>query len=504
MTMISYAQNYEDVMLARALGGIEHGFYIDIGAQDPVDDSVTKAFYEMGWHGINVEPVTHWFQRLEADRPRDINLQLAVSDGPGTLHLFEVVGSGLSTTTPAFAQQHALAGHQIRESDVPCVTLDSICEAQGVDAVHFLKIDCEGSEAAALRGMSLQRIRPWIILLEATLPNSQKPAYGEWEPLLTSRQYHFVYADGLNRFYVADEHAELDAAFSVPPNVFDHFVRAGEATARNQLESLLIESSEWRMRAEHLHDENERREAALVEHRLLLAESAEGEARHQASIAEYQRLLNESAQREAQNEARMAEYQRLLDESAQREARNEARMAEYQRLLDESAQRQSRMQAEALSLRNEIGRLHYEVVSRDHDITHLHGLIQAIHHSTSWRLTWPLRLLMRGMRMAAKGMLRVSYQLLRRPMRLVRPVLRRLARWAWLRSLATRIAGPDSRLTRQARLFLFGASQASQPDGEEKRADAPLTRQANRVLEEIQAARSHQQRDNDASRPEKG
>lgn len=507
MTRISYAQNYEDVMLARALRGVDCGFYIDVGAQDPVDDSVTKAFYEMGWRGINIEPVTHWFQRVEIDRPRDINLQLAVSDRPGTLHLFEVVGSGLSTTTPAFAQQHALGGHQIRESDVRCVTLDSICEAQKVNAVHFLKIDCEGSEAAALRGLSLQHVRPWIILLEATEPNSQKPAYEEWEPSLVGRGYHFVYADGLNRFYVADEHAELDAAFSFPPNVFDSFVRAAEATARSQLDSVLIDRSEWRMRAEHLHDENERREAALVEHRSLLADSVQREARSAAAMVEYQRQLNESVQREARSAATVAEYERQLDEAAQREARSAATMADYQRQLGESAQRQSEMHDEVLSLQNEIGRLHYAVAGRDREILRLNELIQAIHRSTSWRVTSPLRLLMRGMRKSVKGVSRVPYQLLRWPLHLARPLLRRMASWSWLRSLTMRVLGTDSRLAGQARLFLFGASHVEMTHGEsegEKNAGAPMTRQASRVLEEIQQAKNRQQRAKSSLRSKEG
>jgi hypothetical protein len=106
VSFTSYAQNYEDVMLARAFKGIEKGFYIDVGAQDPVQDSVTKAFYEQGWRGINIEPVMHWFDRLCADRPHDINLQLAVSDHPGMLHLFEVMDSGLSTTDPEVAAHH--------------------------------------------------------------------------------------------------------------------------------------------------------------------------------------------------------------------------------------------------------------------------------------------------------------------------------------------------------------------------------------------------------------
>ena len=77
MTWVSYAQNYEDVTLRRALRDVSSGFYVDVGANDPRVDSVTRAFYERGWHGINIEPVAHWHDRLQADRPRDINLRVA-------------------------------------------------------------------------------------------------------------------------------------------------------------------------------------------------------------------------------------------------------------------------------------------------------------------------------------------------------------------------------------------------------------------------------------------
>ena len=58
---VSYAQNFEDVILWRALHDVTPGFYIDIGANSPTIDSVTKAFYERGWRGINVEPPLHFF-----------------------------------------------------------------------------------------------------------------------------------------------------------------------------------------------------------------------------------------------------------------------------------------------------------------------------------------------------------------------------------------------------------------------------------------------------------
>ena len=76
--MISYAQNFEDVMLWRALKNVKNGFYVDVGAGRPELDSVTKHFYEQGWHGINIEPHSEDFLLLAAARPRDVNLNIAI------------------------------------------------------------------------------------------------------------------------------------------------------------------------------------------------------------------------------------------------------------------------------------------------------------------------------------------------------------------------------------------------------------------------------------------
>ena len=66
MPFISYAQNMEDVLLWRALHDVQAGFYIDVGAADPRLDSVTMAFYERGWHGINIDPKPDNITALQA------------------------------------------------------------------------------------------------------------------------------------------------------------------------------------------------------------------------------------------------------------------------------------------------------------------------------------------------------------------------------------------------------------------------------------------------------
>ena len=215
MSFVSYAQNYEDVMLARAFRGLHDGFYIDVGAQDPRHDSVTKAFYEQGWRGINLEPVEYWHRRMQEDRPRDINLCLAAGAAEGTIEFHETIHSGWSTGNADVARRHREQGYALQARRVPVSTLDKIWQAHVVGPVHFLKIDVEGAESEVLRGLDLSRHRPWVILVEATAPNSQISTHAQWEDLILGSRYQFVYQDGLNRFYLAEEHAGLSRCLRV-------------------------------------------------------------------------------------------------------------------------------------------------------------------------------------------------------------------------------------------------------------------------------------------------
>ena len=232
MTFVSYAQNCEDVMLWRALKHVNNGFYVDVGAAHPDEYSVTRAFYDRGWRGINVEPTLPYFRRLAGARPRDINLNIALAAQEGQLQFFNVKGTGLSTIDQHQAEKYAADGFTVDESTVRACTLAEICREHVTGDVHFLKIDVEGAEAAVLAGADLRVCRPWIIVVEATRPLSSELNHYEWEGLLTAADYQFAYFDGLNRFYVATEHwDELSPAFAAPPNVFDDFIRAAETRA---------------------------------------------------------------------------------------------------------------------------------------------------------------------------------------------------------------------------------------------------------------------------------
>lgn len=222
MSFISYAQNFEDVMLWRALGHIAQGCYVDIGAQHPEIDSVSLAFYQRGWRGVHIEPVAHFAELLRKSRPDEKVLEIALGDSEGNVDINVIADTGLSTAVADYAER-ALhdRGFLSQLVQVPQRRLDQALGFLRNQDVHWMKIDVEGFESRVLRGWDPTRLRPWIIVVEAVLPGGVTPNHQEWEPLLIAADYEFVYFDGLNRFYCAAEHRELVAAFAAPPNVAD-------------------------------------------------------------------------------------------------------------------------------------------------------------------------------------------------------------------------------------------------------------------------------------------
>ncbi|RRW10433.1 FkbM family methyltransferase [Stutzerimonas stutzeri] len=224
MSFVSYAQNFEDVMLWRALKHVKNGFYIDIGAQHPVVDSVSLAFYEHGWRGVHVEPTLQYSSLLRAARPDESVFQLAIGNQSQQLTFFEFEDTGLSTADAEIARKHQASGFKCRETLVPILSLDALLQQVDARDIHWLKVDVEGLEKEVLESWQSSSKLPWVIVVESTRPLTQEKSHQEWEALLLAKGYSYVYFDGLNRFYISPDHPELSEAFDAPPNFFDGFV----------------------------------------------------------------------------------------------------------------------------------------------------------------------------------------------------------------------------------------------------------------------------------------
>jgi FkbM family methyltransferase len=317
---ISYAQNFEDIILWRALKHVERGFYIDIGAMDPVIDSVSLTFYEHGWRGVHVEPTNSYASKLRSARPDEEVIEAAVHVLEGSMPFFEIADTGISTGDETIAHEHELNGYRVRQTDVPCLPLSTILNAHTDRPVHWLKIDVEGMEKQVLESWLPSPVRPWVVVIESTKPGSPELTFSAWESQFDALGYEFVYFDGLNRFYLSAEHPELKGAFGQGPNFFDDFVLSGSQTFCHKVTveaaSLRREVSERTEEMERLTRslESVRADAASLRHKV--SERVEEVARLTRSLDS---LRTEAAAREARLSARMTTELALKNDAIQAE-----------------------------------------------------------------------------------------------------------------------------------------------------------------------------------------
>ena len=203
----SYSQVFEDLILFCAFYEIENGFYIDIGANDPNDLSVTKAFYLRGWNGINIEPLPDKYDLLIKERPRDINLKIGVGKSKGNSTLY-IYGTGST-----MKRQYAFDLN--KKININIDTLSNIYEQYNINKfeIQFCKIDVEGGEENVLLGNNWHKCRPKIFVIESTAPATTRPTYSSWEYILLNNDYSFVYQYSINRYYIDNNHPELKNRF---------------------------------------------------------------------------------------------------------------------------------------------------------------------------------------------------------------------------------------------------------------------------------------------------
>lgn len=365
--LVSYAQNGEDIILWRCLGHVPRGFYIDVGAQHPTLHSVTRAFYERGWRGINLEPNPEFHALLRQERPEDVNLAACAADVDGTIDFYAVDGTGLSTSDEQLAAGYAQAGRQVSRLTCPAIRLDTLWSQRGLCEVHFLKIDVEGAEQAVLGGIDLRKHRPWVLVVEATRPTTAEPTHQAFEDTIVASGYRFAYFDALNRYYVADEHAELIPVLALQPNVFDGYLPAAQAELQARLDAAWADRQAFVDRLDATWAEKQQLAANLA---LVQAELAACQQRHGSALEEQRKAMQ--AQRAAL-EAQGAELARLASLSGAYEAAVQREQV-LQRELDAHRQQaadESRHWSELLQARAEE--------------------VSALRASRSWRLTAPLR-----------------------------------------------------------------------------------------------------------------
>ena len=205
----SYCEFYEDLILFCIFSDVENGFYIDVGANDPVKGSVTNSFYLKGWNGINIEPLPEPYKLLMKNRKNDINLNIGVGNKKGYSLLY------LAGYCSTLNRQYLKKRNNNKTITIKIDTMTDVCKKyvkRGQD-IQFCKIDVEGEEKNVLLGYDFVNFRPKIFCIESTFPKTLIPSYSQWEYILLNNGYSFVYQYKINRFYLDNNFSYLKKKF---------------------------------------------------------------------------------------------------------------------------------------------------------------------------------------------------------------------------------------------------------------------------------------------------
>ena len=165
------------------------GFFVEVGAFQPVALSQTWELERRGWDGLLIEPVPEHAQNLRRERRARV---LEVACGTPEQH-------GATMPIHVAGGQSSFRFGRGPTRDVRVVTLDSVLADAGAPHVDFLSIDVEGAELDVLAGFSFDRYRPGLVLLEDFAEGFGKHRF------MRAQGYKRVRRTGNNSWYVPRE-----------------------------------------------------------------------------------------------------------------------------------------------------------------------------------------------------------------------------------------------------------------------------------------------------------
>lgn len=191
----SFSQLGEDSVLWWLFQDRSNGFYVDVGAHHPFRYSNTAALHLFkGWHGINIDMDEAAVASMQAARPNDINLCLAI--GPenrsSTAYFFS---DGAVNSVAKDAATNSPWSHLFREArEVTMQTLSAVLD-QYLPAgtkINFLNVDAEGLDYEVLTSNNWERYKPEAIAVETHNMRLSDPHENATFNLLTAYGYEFL------------------------------------------------------------------------------------------------------------------------------------------------------------------------------------------------------------------------------------------------------------------------------------------------------------------------
>lgn len=197
-------------------GQTREGVFVEVGAYDGEYVSNTSGLADIGWEGYYIEPVKDYYEKCRKRHQNNTNVvveNIAIGSKAGKKEII-IAGplSSLSTSNVSTLKEVDWAKRHFTDdkSAVSIITLDEFLLNRNVDNnFQLLSIDVEGYELEVLKGFSVTKWKPEMIICELHDQNvDYKKDWDEANKIVKyfdRAKYKIIYKDFSNTVYVRND-----------------------------------------------------------------------------------------------------------------------------------------------------------------------------------------------------------------------------------------------------------------------------------------------------------
>nr|QBK88465.1 MAG: methyltransferase [Mimivirus LCMiAC01] len=166
----------DKILYEKYFENVKNGVSIEAGALDGIWDSSTYFFKKnLNWKTINIEPLPNMFAKLEKNRKKSINLNIALSNHNNISIIknykhptlgFDWGNASLSHTNKHRKYLERLSNNIYKTHKIKSMTYTELIKELNIKKLDLFVLDVEGHEDMVIEGMKESDVFPQVFVIE--------------------------------------------------------------------------------------------------------------------------------------------------------------------------------------------------------------------------------------------------------------------------------------------------------------------------------------------------
>ena len=183
------------------------GKFLDVGCFHPTRHNNTCRLYKSGWTGINIDLNPLSIDFFNFARPKDKNINIAISDRDNEQDLYFIDELNTQNTleknqTIFLKNVHKVKDNEIVKKKIKTSKLEKILDENKFYEIDFMNLDIEGHELTVLKTIDFEKIKIKYLCVEMINHNSLSTENNKKiENLLKINNFNLIKKFGFNYIY---------------------------------------------------------------------------------------------------------------------------------------------------------------------------------------------------------------------------------------------------------------------------------------------------------------